>query len=103
MNSPERNDRSEARGAVRSPETRYGSRPGNHYVMSGTWIIDRSSGPKQIGVVSRLTETHESGTVVILWYPDSINHVSAVVFRERLRSGQWEIDYSRSRVPGGAR
>lgn len=68
------------------------STSGNHYIMPGTWLRNRLPGRKNVGVVARIAEVHESGTVVIYWKPSCTEFISAPMFRERLMSGTWEVD-----------
>lgn len=66
--------------------------PGNYFFMPGTWVRDtRNFGPDR-GVIRDITEMHEGGTVVLYWFPNSSQYVSARGFRHMLREGEIEID-----------
>jgi len=79
-------------------ETADGRRPswkpraGNYYIMSGTWLVDTLNG--QTGVVKEVSEIHEGGTIVILWYTGSTEYCSTTSFRRKLMRGRYEIDES---------
>jgi len=62
---------------------------GNYYICDGTWLRDlRHCGPDR-GVVR---EVMDSGRVVVMWFPNSTEYMSARSFRQKLRSGRLVID-----------
>ncbi|RLM83681.1 hypothetical protein D3D02_16905 [Halobellus sp. Atlit-38R] len=75
---------------------------GNHYICAGTWVRDRSdSSLHTLGVVSRVCDAHESGTLVIEWFPNATQHISQPMFLEKLRCGRWAIDDGEQLHTGG--
>jgi len=77
-------------GKTTHQENWLGPRPGNIYIMESTWIRNRETG--DLGVVTGFPDIHESGTVEIAWYPNSVDLVSARMFRNHLREGKWALD-----------
>lgn len=70
----------------------YLNEPGNYYIAPGTWVRHRNHWGHETGVVAALPDIHESGSVKILWYPNSIETMSARMFREKLRTRSIVID-----------
>lgn len=63
------------------------------YIRRGTWLMDRRHHADTVGCVSGILDMHESGTVRIQWRdPQSTEYISAPMFREHLRNGEWVID-----------
>lgn len=65
--------------------------PGCHWIGEGTWLKHRGLSSKTVGVVSDILDVHESGTVKILWRPNSTEYVSVPMFVESLRDGRLEV------------
>lgn len=70
--------------------------PGNYYIMEGTWVRSPRLSHKDLGVVSSIEshgpESPRDGTINILWFPDSSEHLSATSLWRKLRTGRLVVD-----------
>jgi len=71
-------------------------RPGNYYLMEGTWVRRPRSSYRDLGVVASIDshgpESPRDGSINILWFPDSSEHLSATSFRQQLQTGRLVVD-----------
>lgn len=72
--------------------------PGNYYIMKGTWVRAPSVEHRDLGVISNIrehdTDGPRKGTINILWFPDTSEHLSAMALRHKLRTGALVVDNS---------
>lgn len=73
-------------------------RPGNYYIMKGTWVLRPRSSRRDQGVVASI-ESHgpesprdREGSINILWFPDASEHLPARSFFKQLRTGRLIVD-----------
>lgn len=84
-------------GGVERDRESWKPRPGNFFIMEGTWVRSPGSalhdGP---GVVSNIEshgpESPRDGSINILWFPNSSEHLSAMTFFKKLRDGRLVVD-----------
>lgn len=72
------------------------SRPGNYYIMEGTWVRRPQSSYKELGVVASIEphgpDSPRDGSITILWFPNGSEHLSAQLFFRKLREGRLVVD-----------
>lgn len=73
-------------------------RPGNYYIMEGTWVRAPQSPMRELGVISEIQEhgpkSPREGSVTILWHPNSSGHLSMMSLRHNLRTRRLVVDDS---------
>lgn len=74
------------------------NRPGNYYIMEGTWVRAPGSLMHNLGVIAEIEEhgddSPREGSVNILWYSDSSEHLSMMSLRHKLQTRQLVVDDS---------
>ena len=71
-------------------------KPGNYYIMRGTWVLRPRSNYQDRGVVASIKshgpERPGQGSINILWFPNSSEYLSARSFFRQLRTGWLAVD-----------